>query len=343
MSKVALVTGVLGQDGTLLAADLIKDGYFVYGLTSLNSPGKDWRLKAVGIAGHPKLKMLTGDITNPHQVLQIIEDTKPAEIFNLASHSFVQDSFTYPHDTALVTGVGPLNILEAVSKVSPKSRVLQASSSEMFGLAKSSPQDEFSSFAPRNIYGSAKLFAHWSAIHYTTSKNIFAASAILFNHESYLRGLEFVTRKITNGVANIKLGQSENLEIGNLSSVRDWGYAPEYVSGMRSIISWSQPEVFVLATGRATTVRQFVAAAFEAIDIGIEFSGVGLDEIGFDKNSGRELVKVDSGFYRESEEIPLVGNPSKANSCLGWEAKTHVGEIARKMVDHELGVASARE
>jgi GDPmannose 4,6-dehydratase len=332
----AIITGVSGQDGSLLAKSLLDDGYAVFGTSGARKSLALWRLNELGIADHHNLTLLDWDITNPEQTRQFLESIKPVELYNLASHSFVGDSLFNPQNTTLVTALAPINIMEAINSVSSGTRFFQAGSSEMFGSAISSPQNEESVFLPRNIYGSAKAFAHSATFNYRRNRKLFTASGILYNHESHLRGNEFVTRKITSSAAKVKLNLLDQLRIGNLSSQRDWGYAPEYVEAMRRILGHDTPEDFVVATGAATTVRSFVKAAFNVLEIDLVFEGQGVFEVGFDKKSGKQIVTVDKEFYRESESVTLVGDPSKARNLLGWHAETSVEEIVNIMVSHDL-------
>lgn len=335
-NRVALITGIHGQDGSYLARVLLDDGYSVFGTSRAANSSGNWRLRRLGIADHKNLELIQLDITSPIETSKLIQHLQPDEIYNLASHSYVADSQTFPQQTTLVTAFAPVNILESISQFSGKTRFFQAGSSEMFGTAASSPQNEGSDFSPRNIYGSAKVFAESATVNYRETKGIFSASGILFNHESPLRGEEFVTRKITRQVAKIKASKSDQLKIGNLSALRDWGYAPEYVQAMRLILGHNNPETFVLSSGVATSVRDFVIAAFNAIDLDVVFEGEGLSEIGFDNASGRQILSVDAAFYREAETVTLVGDPSKADRVLGWKAETPVWDIVRIMVEEDL-------
>jgi GDPmannose 4,6-dehydratase len=335
-SRVALITGIHGQDGSYLAQLLLDDGYSVFGTSRPGATSSNWRLRRLGIAEHKNLNLIHLDITSPDETTNLIKQIQPDEIYNLASHSYVADSQTFPQQTTMVTAVAPINILESISQFSKKTRFFQAGSSEMFGAATSSPQNEDSDFHPRNIYGSAKVFAQSATVNYRETKGIFSASGILFNHESPLRGEEFVTRKITRQVAKIKSNQADQLKIGNLSALRDWGYAPEYVEAMRLILAHTDPETFVLSSGVATSVRDFVKAAFSAIDMDVVFEGQGLEEVGFDRSSGRQILSIDPAFYREAESVTLVGDPSKAERVLGWKAETQVWDIVRIMVEEDL-------
>jgi GDPmannose 4,6-dehydratase len=275
-------------------------------------------------------------LADPRQTNELISDLKPAEVYNLASHSFVSDSQNFAYQTAMVSGVAVLNLLEAISKNSPSSKFVQAGSSELFGNTEQSPQNEQSRFRPRNMYASAKLFAHSTVLNYRDNLGVFAANAILYNHESPLRDVQFVTRRISQAVAQISKSALHKLEIGNLSATRDWGYAPEYVGALRRVLNHPEPETFVIATGRATTVREFVRLAFEVVGFEVVFEGNGKQEKGLDIKTGQELVSINSQFYREAERIPLLGDPSKAAQMLGWKAETSVEEIVREMVEADV-------
>jgi GDPmannose 4,6-dehydratase len=330
---VALVTGITGQDGAYLAELLLAKGYKVYGTYRRTSSVNFWRIEELGIHGHPNLEVVEYDLTDIGTSVALVQRTRPSEIYNLAAQSFVGVSFDQPTTTAHITGLGALNLLEAVRLVDTKIRFYQASTSEMFGKVQAVPQDESTPFYPRSPYGVAKLFAHWMTVNYRESYGIFGASGILFNHESPLRGREFVTRKITDAVARIKLGKLEVLELGNLDAKRDWGYAKDYVDGMYRMLQAPEPETFVLATNRTETVRDFVRMAFRAAGIELEFRGSGVDEQGIDAKSGKTLVRVNPRFYRPAEVDLLIGNPAKAKAKLGWEATTTLEELCRMMVD----------
>jgi GDPmannose 4,6-dehydratase len=332
----AVVSGILGQDGSYLARDLLADGYRVFGLVSESHSDSSWRHQKLGISDHKNLKLLQLDISSSGQVSDFLSEMQPDEIYNLASHSFVSDSQSFPQQTAMVTAFAVINFLEAIHQVSRKTRFFQAGSSEMFGDAESAPQNELSKFLPRNIYGSAKVFAHNVCENYRQNSGLFVASGILFNHESPLRGEQFVSRKITRQVAKIKLKQQNELRIGNLSSLRDWGFAPEYVQAMRRTLSHEAPDNFVIASGVATSVRDFINFAFSAVGIDAVFEGSGLSEVGINRETGEQIVSVDPDFYRASETVTLVGDPQKARSVLGWRAQTSVSEIVRIMVEEDL-------
>ena len=257
-------------------------------------------------------------------------------MYNLAAQSFVAVSFDQPITTAQITGLGAVNLLEAIRIVNPKIRFYQASTSEMFGEVQEVPQSEKTPLYPRSPYGVAKVYAHWMTINYRESYDIFGASGILFNHESPLRGLEFVTRKITDGLVKVKLGKQECIELGNMDAKRDWGYAKDYVDGMYRMLQADKPDTYVLATGRTETVRDFVNMTCKALDINIVWEGSGLDEVGKDSSTGKVIVKVNSKYYRPAEVDLLVGNPDKARRELGWEAKTTLEELCQKMVEADL-------
>jgi GDPmannose 4,6-dehydratase len=332
----AVITGVSGQDGAYLSQLLLTQGYEVVGIgprgARLNSPN----LRKLGVDRDPRFNWEDIDLTDFYQVLEAVERLSPTLIFNLASHSFVGSPTQSPHRTSSVTGLAPLNLLESMSIHAPSARLFQAGSSEMFGEPFESPQNESSRFNPRNIYGSSKVFAHNLVQNYRLERGLFVGTAILYNHESPLRSRQFVTRKISSTVAALKKGQVAELLIGNLSAVRDWGYAPEYVQGMLDIVQHTEPDDFILATGKPATVRDFVRLAFEAIGIAIKFDGIGNDEVGYDIKTGRRLVAVDPQFYRASEGHPLVGDPSKAERKLGWKTQVNLEETVNIMVSADL-------
>lgn len=334
--KSAVVTGITGQDGAYLAQLLLDRNYMVYGTYRRTSSVNFWRIEELGIQDHPNLEVVEYDLTDIGTSIALVQRTLPDEIYNLAAQSFVGVSFDQPTTTAHITGLGALNLLEAVRLINPKTRFYQASTSEMFGKVQAVPQDESTPFYPRSPYGVAKLFAHWMTVNYRESYGIFGASGILFNHESPLRGREFVTRKITDGAAKIKLGKLDVLELGNMDAKRDWGYAKEYVEGMYRMLQAPEPETFVLATNRTETVRDFVRMAFKAVDIELDFRGSGVDEQGVDAKSGKTLVRVNPRFYRPAEVDLLIGNPAKAKAKLGWEPRTTLEELCRMMVEADL-------
>ncbi|MFZ5592647.1 MAG: GDP-mannose 4,6-dehydratase [Bacillota bacterium] len=334
--KTAIITGITGQDGAYLAELLLEKGYTVYGTYRRTSSVNFWRIEELGIDKHPQLHLMEYDLTDLGSAIRLLQKTEPVEVYNLAAQSFVALSFDQPVTTAEITGLGTLNMLEAIRIVNPKIRFYQASTSEMFGKVQAIPQNEETPFYPRSPYGVAKLFAHWMTVNYRESYGIFACSGILFNHESPLRGREFVTRKITDAVAKIKLGLLDSLELGNMDAKRDWGYAKEYVYGMWLMLQAAQPDTYVLATGRTTTVRDFVRLAFRAAGIELAFSGTGVEETAVDTATGRTLVRVNPRYYRPAEVDLLLGDPAKAKRELGWEPKTSLEELCRMMVQADL-------
>lgn len=318
MAKKALITGVTGQDGAYLAQHLLNLGYDVYGLLARRSSPTTWRLEYLGILD--KVKLVEGDLTDMSACLRAVNAVKPDEVYNLGAQSFVSTSWEQPILTAQATGLGALNILEAIRQVYPAARFYQASTSEMFGGMPEYPvQSETTPFHPRSPYGVAKLFAHWSTINYRESFNIFGACGILFNHESPLRGIEFVTRKVTDAVARIKLGKQRDLHLGNIDAKRDWGFAGDYVKAMHLMLQQDEPDTFVVATGRTTTVRDMCRIAFEHVGLNYE-----------------DYVVIDPEFYRPAEVDRLMGDASKAREKLGWKAETSLEELITMMVDADL-------
>ena len=335
-SKRALITGITGQDGAYLAQLLLEKGYHVTGTYRRSSSVNFWRIEELGVQNHPNLNLVEYDLTDLGVTIRIIQEGNFDEIYNLAAQSFVGVSFAQPVTTAEITGVGAVHLLEAIRIVNPKIKFYQASTSEMFGKVQAVPQKEDTPFYPRSPYGVAKLYAHWMTVNYRESYGIFACSGILFNHESPLRGREFVTRKITDSVAKIKLGKLEVLELGNMDAKRDWGFAKEYVEGMWRILQADHPDTYVLATNRTETVRDFVTMAFKAVDIAIEWQGEGENETGHDAQTGKVLVRVSPKFYRPAEVDLLIGDPAKARKELGWQAKTSLEELCQMMVEADL-------
>lgn len=334
--KSAIVTGITGQDGAYLAQLLLGKGYRVYGTFRRGSSVNFWRVEDLGIAQHPNLSLVEFDLTDLGSGLRLVEKARPQEIYNLAAQSFVGVSFDQPVTTGYITGIGPVNLLEAIRIVDPKIRFYQASTSEMFGRVQAVPQDEGTPFYPRSPYGAAKLYAHWMTVNYRESYGIFGASGILFNHESPLRGREFVTRKVTDAVARIARGRLEHLELGNLDAQRDWGYAQEYVDGMWRMLQHGEPDTFVLATGQMQSVRRFVELAFAAAGVAIEWRGKGVDETGVDARSGKVRVRINPAFYRPAEVDQLLGNAEKARAKLGWRATTPLESLCRMMVEADV-------
>jgi GDPmannose 4,6-dehydratase len=334
--KVAVVTGITGQDGAYLAEFLLNRGYRVVGTFRRTSSANFWRIASLGIREHPALELVDHDLTDLGASIRLLERNGPAEVYNLAAQSFVGLSFEQPVTTAEITGVGALHLLEAIRIVNPQIRFYQASTSEMFGKVQAVPQDENTSFYPRSPYGIAKLFAHWSTINYREAYGIFGVSGILFNHESPLRGLEFVTRKITDGIARIKLRKRDMLELGNLAAMRDWGYAKEYVDGMWRMLQTEEPGIYVLASGSSASVRDFVTLAGKAAGMDIAWRGAGIEEQGIDTATGKTVVRVNPKFYRPAEVDQLIGNSAKAQAELGWKANTSLEELCRIMVEEDL-------
>lgn len=334
--KKAIVTGITGQDGAYLAELLLEKGYAVYGTYRRTASVNFWRMEELGIDKHPNLHLVEYDLTDASASIRMVADIQPDEIYNLAAQSFVGVSFDQPLATAHITGLGAVHLLEAIRIVNPKIRFYQASTSEMFGEVQAIPQIESTPFYPRSPYGVAKLYAHWMTINYRESYGIFGSSGILFNHESPLRGREFVTRKITDSVAKIKLGKLDVLELGNLDAKRDWGFAKEYVEGMWRMLQADKPDTYVLATNRTETVRDFVTMAFKAAGIDLEYSGSAENETATDKATGKVVVRVNPKFYRPAEVDLLIGNPEKAKKELGWEPKTTLEELCAMMVKEDL-------
>jgi GDPmannose 4,6-dehydratase len=343
-TKRALITGITGQDGAYLTQLLLEKGYLVTGTYRRSSSVNFWRIEELGVAAHPNLNLVEYDLTDLSSSVRLIQSAEPDEVYNLAAQSFVGVSFEQPLATASITGLGAVNLLEAIRIVNPKIRFYQASTSEMFGKVQAIPQVEETPFYPRSPYGIAKLYAHWMTVNYRESYGIFGSSGILFNHESPLRGREFVTRKITDSVAKIVLNKLDLLELGNLDAKRDWGYAKEYVEGMWRILQADNPDTFVLATNRTETVRDFVTMAFKGAGVALDWRGSGERETGHCGRTGKELVRVSPKFYRPAEVDLLIGDPSKAKAVLGWEPQVTLEQLCQMMVDadlrrNELGVS----
>jgi len=334
--KSAIVTGITGQDGAYLAQFLLEKGYKVYGTYRRTSSVNFWRIEELGIKNHKNLELIEYDLTDQANSIRMVSEIKPDEIYNLAAQSFVGVSFEQPIATAHITGLGCLHLLEAIRIVDKNIKFYQASTSEMFGEVQEIPQKESTPFYPRSPYGVAKLYAHWMVINYRESYDMFATSGILFNHESPLRGQEFVTRKITDSVAKIKLGKLDCIELGNMDAKRDWGYAKDYIEGMYLMLQAKKADTYILATNRTETVRDFVKLAFKAVDIELEFKGKDEEEIAINKATGETVVKVNPKFYRPAEVKLLIGNPKKAKDELGWEAKCTLEELCVMMVTEDL-------
>lgn len=336
MARTAIVTGISGQDGAYLAQNLLERGYRVFGTYRRTSSVNFWRIDELGISDHAELNLVEYDLTDMGSAIRLIEQSEAEEIYNLAAQSFVGVSFDQPITTGQITGLGAAYLLEAIRTVNRNIRFYQASTSEMFGKVQAVPQTEDTPFYPRSPYGVAKLYAHWLTVNYRESFGIFGSSGILFNHESPLRGREFVTRKITDTVAKIAIGKRNFIELGNLDAKRDWGYAKDYVEGMRLMLQHGVPETFVLATNRTETVRRFVELAFKEIDVTLEWSGKSENEIGVDAASGETRVKINPDFYRPAEVELLIGDAKKAQDMLGWKPKTTLEELTRLMVAADL-------
>lgn len=334
--KSVIITGITGQDGAYLAEFLLGKGYKVYGTYRRTSSVNFWRIEELGVANHPNLHLVEYDLTDLSSSIRLLQSTGATEVYNLAAQSFVGVSFDQPLATAAITGLGPVHLLEAIRIVNPAVRFYQASTSEMFGKVQAIPQIEDTPFYPRSPYGIAKLYAHWMTLNYRESYGIFGASGILFNHESPLRGREFVTRKITDSMAKISLGQLDVLELGNMDAKRDWGFAKEYVEGMWLMLQADKPDTYVLATNRTETVRDFVTMAAKAAGFELAWSGSAENEIAVDTKSGKTLVRVNPQFYRPAEVELLIGNPEKAKKDLGWEPKTTLEELCQMMVDADI-------
>lgn len=337
MGKRALITGIVGQDGSYLAKLLLEKGYEVWGGDRRSGDGS-CRLEDLGI--EKDVDVVSMDLLELTNIYKVIEKVEPDEVYNLAAQSFVQASFEIPILTVDVNALGALRLLEVLRCLRPEAKFYQASTSEMFGNAREVPQTEKTPFYPRSPYGAAKLFAHWIAVNYRESYGMFACSGILFNHESPLRGLEFVTRKITHGLARIKYGLQDRLLLGNLDAKRDWGYAPEYVEGMWQMLQHGEPGDYVLATGETHSVREFVEKAAEVAGFDIRWEGKGTETRGVDRRSGKVVVEVSPEFYRPADVGVLVGNPEKAMEKLGWRPRTHFEELVRIMMEADLGRVS---
>jgi GDPmannose 4,6-dehydratase len=343
MAKSALITGVTGQDGAYLARLLIDKGYEVHGLKRRSSSFNTGRIEDIYQDPHcagVQFHLHYGDLTDSTNLIRIVQETQPDEIYNLAAQSHVQVSFETPEYTANADGIGTLRLLEAIRilKLEEKTRFYQASTSELYGLVQEVPQRETTPFYPRSPYAAAKLYAYWIVVNYREAYGMHASNGILFNHESPLRGETFVTRKITRAVAAIKLGRQDKIYLGNLDAKRDWGHAREYVRGMWMMMQQEEPDDYVLATGETTAVRTFVEWAFEEVGITIRWEGAGVDEKGYCMETGRCLVEIDPRYFRPTEVELLLGDPTKAHEKLGWKHETSPRELTREMVQADLMV-----
>lgn len=334
--KKAFITGITGQDGAYLTELLLGKGYEVHGLVRRSSIERFDRIEEQ--LQHPQLKLHYGDMTDSSNLIRLVSEIQPDEIYNLAAMSHVKVSFDTPEYTANADGIGTLRLLEAIKilGLEHKTRVYQASTSELYGKVQETPQSETTPFYPRSPYAASKIYAYWITVNYREAYNIFACNGILFNHESPLRGETFVTRKITLAVAAIKHGKQQCLHLGNLDARRDWGFAGDYVEAMWLILQQEQPDDFVIATGETRTVREFVERAFAEADIPIVWQGVGVEEKGIHAVSGETIVTVDPQFFRPTEVDLLLGNPAKANTKLGWQPKTSFDELVKMMMQHDL-------
>lgn len=342
-AKTALITGVTGQDGAYLSHLLLGKGYKVHGVKRRSSSFNTGRIEDIYQDPHaddPRFVLHYGDMTDSTNLIRIVQETQPDEIYNLAAQSHVQVSFETPEYTSNADGTGTLRLLEAIRilGLEKKSRFYQASTSELYGLVQEVPQSEKTPFYPRSPYAAAKLYAYWIVVNYREAYGMHASNGILFNHESPLRGETFVTRKITRAVAAIHLGRQQKLYLGNLDAKRDWGHAREYVRGMWLMMQQDEPDDYVLATGTTTPVRDFVQWAFEDVGITLEWRGTGIEEKGIDTATGNVLVEVDPRYFRPTEVELLLGDPTKAKNKLGWEHETSVRDLAREMVQADLRV-----
>ena len=334
--KKAIITGITGQDGAYLAKLLLSKNYKVFGAYRRTSSQSFWRIEYLGIQDNPNLKLIEHDLIDAASTIRMVSEIRPDEIYNLAAQSFVHVSFDQPLATSMITGIGVTHLLEAVRIINKNIKFYQASTSELYGKVQEVPQKETTSFYPRSPYGISKLYAHWMTQNYRESYDMFACSGILFNHESPLRGLEFVTRKITDGVARFNAGEGNCIELGNLDASRDWGYAPEFVEGMYRMMQHDTAETFILATNRAVTVKRFTELAFEVIGTEIIWEGAGVKEKGIDKKTGEEIIKVSEKYFRLAEVEALIGNPAKAEKILGWKSRTTVEELCKIMVESDI-------
>lgn len=342
--KIALITGVTGQDGAYLAEFLLAKGYKVHGIKRRSSMFNTHRVDHLYHDPHEKnvnFFMHYGDLTDSTNLIRIIQQVQPDEIYNLAAQSHVQVSFETPEYTANADGIGTLRILEAIRilGLEKKTKFYQASTSELYGKVQEIPQKETTPFYPRSPYAAAKIYAYWITVNYREAYGMFACNGILFNHESPLRGETFVTRKITRAVARIKLGLQEKLYLGNLDSKRDWGHAKDYVEGMWLMLQQNEPDDFVLATGETTTVRDFISMAFGEAGIEIEWKGEGVNEKGIRKDTGVLCVEIDPKYFRPTEVDILIGDPSKAREKLGWKSRHTLADLVRDMVRSDLSEA----
>ncbi len=337
--KNALITGITGQDGSYLAELLLEKGYEVYGI---------WRRKAnvdYGNIAHlkDKIHLIYADMTDPVSLISAMRISQADEVYNLAAQSFVSASWNTPVATADINAIGVTNMLEAIRLVKPEARFYQASTSEMFGLVQETPQRETTPFYPRSPYGVAKLYGHWITKNYRESYGMFACSGILFNHESERRGLEFVTRKITDAAVRISLDMQDCVELGNLGAKRDWGHSQDYVRAMWLMLQQEQPDDYVIATNETRTVREFAETAFKCVGIDIRWQGGGVDEIGINPANGKTVVKVNKSFFRPAEVELLLGDPSKAEKALGWKREISFAQLVQRMVENDRRIITGSD
>lgn len=330
--KNALITGITGQDGSYLAELLLEKGYKVYGIMRRKSVADYGNVEHI----KDKINFIYADMTDVISLINAMKLSQADEVYNLAAQSFVATSWEQPLATADIDALGVTNMLEAIRTVKPTARFYQASTSEMFGLVQEIPQKETTPFYPRSPYGVAKLYGHWITKNYRESYNLFACSGILFNHESERRGKEFVTRKITDAVARIKLGVQDHLELGNMDSKRDWGHSKDYVKAMWLMLQQATPDDYVIATNETRTVREFVEIAFKHVDITVEWQGSGVDEIGIDKATGNTIVKINPKFFRPAEVDILLGDPTKAETKLGWQRDISFANLVERMIKNDM-------
>lgn len=332
--KKALITGIRGQDGAYLAKLLLEKGYEVYGADRRSGDSSNWRLKELGI--EKEIKILYMDLLEISNIIDTIRKVQPDEVYNLAAQSFVGASFSQPLLTADVDAMGVLRLLEAIRLYKPDAKFYQASTSEMFGKVQEIPQTEKTPFYPRSPYGVAKLFGHWITVNYRESYDIFACSGILFNHESPLRGVEFITRKVTYSLARIKYGKQDKLLVGNLQAKRDWGYAPEYVKAMWLMLQADTADDYVIATGETHSVREFIEKASQVAGFDLVWEGEGISEKAIDRKTGKVIVEVSPEFFRPAEVDLLIGNPQKAKEKLGWQPQTTFDQLVEIMMEADL-------
>jgi GDPmannose 4,6-dehydratase len=345
MTKIAMISGITGQDGSYLTELLLDKGYEVHGILRRSSSFNTFRIDH--LYNNPeylnkRFFLHYGDLTDSSNLNRLVEKVQPTEIYNLGAQSHVQVSFEVPEYTAEVDGVGTLRFLDAIKETGVKTKFYQASTSELYGKVQEIPQTETTPFYPRSPYAAAKLYAYWVVINYREAYNVFASNGILFNHESERRGKTFVTRKITVAASKIMLGQQEKLTLGNLDSKRDWGYAPEYVEGMWRILQADKPDDFVLATNETHSIREFIEETFKVLGDEIIWKGSGLNEKGVLKSTGKEVVAIDPRYFRPTEVDILIGNPAKAKAILGWEPKTTFKELVKLMVKSDFEKAKKR-